>query len=167
LQRGLAGAEAQAWLEQAGSPHIRRIDGRVKPEDRVRLVQRLTAKTNVINQTGILDASVLGEVVTPRDFNTLRRIAAEDNSVLDEQEAFLELASSEMKELRAFLKQPLVGAAVARLRQAVQAYSASGDVAGLIEVVRALHQQQAPRRPKLPRRPSASSARSAGTICTW
>ena len=41
------------------------------------------------------DASVLGEVVTPRDFNTLRRIADEDNDVIDEQESFLELASSE------------------------------------------------------------------------
>jgi hypothetical protein len=49
----------------------------------------------VINQTGFLDASVLGEVVTPRDFNTLKRIADEDNAVLEEQESFLELASSE------------------------------------------------------------------------
>jgi superfamily II DNA or RNA helicase len=59
------------------------------------LVDRLTAKIDVINQTGFLDASVLGEVVTPRDFNTLRRIAAEDNAVVVEQESFLELASSE------------------------------------------------------------------------
>ena len=34
-------------------------------------------------------------MVTPRDFNTLRRIADEDNSVVEEQESFLELASSE------------------------------------------------------------------------
>src|SRR5690606_30844792 len=34
-------------------------------------------------------------VVTPRDFNTLKRIAEEDNSVIEEQESFLELASSE------------------------------------------------------------------------
>lgn len=64
-------------------------------EDLLGLVQSLTAKIDVINQTGFLDASVLGEVVTPRDFNTLRRIAAEDNSVIEEQESFLELASSE------------------------------------------------------------------------
>ncbi len=392
VQRGLAGPEAQGWLAQAGSPHIRRIDGRVKPEDRVRLVQqfapvangrpeaaggereidilvatdvlsegqnlqdcgvlvnydlhwnptrmvqragridrlgspfpvltihnlfpekaledllglvqRLTAKIDVINQAGFLDASVLGEVVTPRDFNTLRRIAAEDNSVIDEQEAFLELASSEamqaelqrvlaseaarwitdlddgihsglqrppargiffyftaphadggrqhfwryydaarrqivdnryqimqliacgpetprfpppyheldvyqvqdkvieailadvaqqqaaaivdkpvaeeqniasqilrqhlntpgleraeLKQLRAFLKQPLVGAAVARLRQAVQQYSATGDVAGLVETVRTLAQQQAP--PAAPA-PSARPFRPLG-----
>src|SRR6187549_2946695 len=56
------------------------------------LVRSLTAKIDVINQTGFLDASILGEVVTPRDFNTLRRIADEDNSVIEEQESFLELA---------------------------------------------------------------------------
>ena len=59
------------------------------------LVRSLTAKIEVINQTGFLDASVLGEVVTPRDFNTLKRIADEDESVIEEQESFLELASSE------------------------------------------------------------------------
>jgi superfamily II DNA or RNA helicase len=59
------------------------------------LVRSLTAKIDVINQTGFLDASILGEVVTPRDFNTLRRIAEEDETVIEEQESFLELASSE------------------------------------------------------------------------
>ena len=69
------------------------------------LVERLTRKIDVINQTGFLDASVLGEVVTPRDFNTLRRIADEDGTVIEEQESFLELASSEalMAELQRFL----------------------------------------------------------------
>ena len=69
------------------------------------LVERLTSKIDVINQVGFLDASVLGEVVTPRDFNTIRRIAAEDNSVVEEQESFLELASSEgmMAELQKVL----------------------------------------------------------------
>jgi SNF2 family DNA or RNA helicase len=69
------------------------------------LVQNLTKKIEVINQAGFLDASVLGEVVTPRDFNTLRRIAEEDESVIEEQESFLELASSEalMAELQRVL----------------------------------------------------------------
>lgn len=64
-------------------------------EDLLGLVQKLTAKIDIINQSGFLDASVLGEVVTPKDFNTLKRIIEEDNSVIDEQESFLELASSE------------------------------------------------------------------------
>jgi len=64
-------------------------------EELLGLVRSLTAKIDVINQTGFLDASVLGEVVTPRDFNTLKRIAAEDTTVIEEQESFLELASSE------------------------------------------------------------------------
>jgi superfamily II DNA or RNA helicase len=65
-------------------------------EELLGLVRSLTAKIEVINQTGFLDASVLGEVVTPRDFNTLKRIADEDNSVIEEPESFLELASSEV-----------------------------------------------------------------------
>jgi superfamily II DNA or RNA helicase len=65
-------------------------------EELLGLVRSLTAKIEVINQTGFLDASVLGEVVTPRDFNTLKRIADEDHSVIEEQESFLELASSEV-----------------------------------------------------------------------
>ncbi len=74
-------------------------------EDLLGLVRSLTAKIDVINQTGFLDASVLGEVVTPRDFNTLKRIANEDNEVIDEQETFMELASSEalMAELQRVL----------------------------------------------------------------
>ena len=43
------------------------------------------------------------------------------------------LDRAELKHLRAFLKQPLVGATV-------QQYSASGDVAGLVETVRTLAQ---------------------------
>jgi hypothetical protein len=65
-------------------------------EELLGLVRSPTAKIEVINQTGFLDASVPGEVVTPRDFNTLKRIADEDNSVIEEQEFFLELASSEV-----------------------------------------------------------------------
>ena len=64
-------------------------------EELLGLVRSLTNKIDIINQTGFLDASVLGEVVTPREFNTLKRIAGEDNSVVEEQESFIELASSE------------------------------------------------------------------------
>ncbi|MDZ4721252.1 MAG: helicase-related protein [Roseiflexaceae bacterium] len=74
-------------------------------EELLGLVRSLTAKIDLINQTGFLDASILGEVVTPRDFNTLKRIAEEDTSVIEEQESFLELASSEalMAELQKVL----------------------------------------------------------------
>ena len=44
----------------------------------------------------MLDASVLGEEVHPRTFNTLKRIEDEDNSVIEEEEQFTELASSEV-----------------------------------------------------------------------
>lgn len=57
------------------------------------------------DQAGFLDASVLGETVHPRNFNTLRRIRDEDGSVIEEEEQFTELASSEflLQTLRAVL----------------------------------------------------------------
>lgn len=86
-------------IDRLGSPFdvltIYNLFPEAKLEELLGLVQSLTSKIDVINQTGFLDSSVLGEVVTPRDFNTLKRIAEEDNTVIDEQEAFLELASSE------------------------------------------------------------------------
>ncbi|MFO7632741.1 MAG: helicase-related protein, partial [Caldilinea sp.] len=86
-------------IDRLGSPHKVLTICNMFPEKELErllgLVESLTKKIDVINQAGFLDASVLGEVVTPRDFNTLRRIADEDNTVIEEQESFLELASSE------------------------------------------------------------------------
>lgn len=65
-------------------------------EKLLRLVESLSRKIDTINQTGFLDASVLGETVSPRNFNTLRRIEDEDDSVIEEQEEVLELGGSEM-----------------------------------------------------------------------
>src|SRR5712691_2449611 len=59
------------------------------------LVESLSQKIASIDQSGFLDASVLGEVVHPRNFNTLRRIEEEDGKVVEEQEQFAELVSSE------------------------------------------------------------------------
>ncbi len=72
----------------------------------LRLVQSLTQKINAIDKTGFLDASVLGEIVHPRTFNTLRRIMEEDGRVVEEQEQFAELASNEflLQQLRALLE---------------------------------------------------------------
>ncbi len=59
------------------------------------IVQSLSSKIADIDRAGFLDASVLGETVHPRNFNTLRRISEEDGSVIEEEEQFTELASSE------------------------------------------------------------------------
>lgn len=69
------------------------------------LVQSLTDKISAIDRTGFLDASVLGETVHPRNFNTLRRIREEDGTVIAEEEQFTELASNEflMQQLRELL----------------------------------------------------------------
>ena len=60
------------------------------------LVDRLSRRLATIDELGLLDASVLGEVVHPRTFNVLRRIREEDGTVLDEEEARAELAGPEM-----------------------------------------------------------------------
>ncbi|TKB71602.1 MAG: helicase [Nitrospira sp.] len=71
----------------------------------LRLVQSLSAKIADIDRTGFLDASVLGETVHPRNFNTLRRIREEDGTVIEEEEQFTELASNEflLQQLRTLL----------------------------------------------------------------
>jgi hypothetical protein len=61
----------------------------------LRLVERLMVRIDQIDQAGFLDASVLGETVHPRNFNTLRRIRDEDGTVIEEEEHFGELASNE------------------------------------------------------------------------
>ena len=70
------------------------------------LVESLSRKISNIDRTGFLDASVLGEVVHPQNFNTLRRIMEEDGRVIEEQEQFAELASNEflIQQLRALLE---------------------------------------------------------------
>jgi hypothetical protein len=86
-------------IDRLGSPFEQLVIYNLFPEKELEvligLVASLTQKIDTINQTGFLDASILGEVVTPRDFNTIKRIAEEDNSVIEEQESFLELVSSE------------------------------------------------------------------------
>ncbi|MCK4591376.1 MAG: SWF/SNF helicase family protein, partial [Candidatus Latescibacteria bacterium] len=61
----------------------------------LRLVESLERKISDIDRAGFLDASVLGETVHPRNFNTLRRIREEDGAVIEEEQQFTELASSE------------------------------------------------------------------------
>jgi len=59
------------------------------------LVESLSRKIADIDRAGFLDASVLGETVHPQNFNTLRRIEGEDETVIEEEEQFTELASNE------------------------------------------------------------------------
>jgi superfamily II DNA or RNA helicase len=70
------------------------------------LVQSLQDKIRQIDATVGLDASVLGEAINPKVFNTLKRIEREDESVIDEEAAEAELASDEglVRQLAEFLK---------------------------------------------------------------
>jgi hypothetical protein len=78
------------------------------------LVESLAQKIASIDRSGLLDASILGEVVHPQNFNTLRRIESEDGRVVEEQESFVELVSSE------FLLQNLKGLLDNEMRQMLE-----------------------------------------------
>jgi SNF2 family DNA or RNA helicase len=87
-------------IDRIGSPHaeigIFNMFPEAELEALLHLVQRLSDRISTIDDLGLLDASVLGEVVHPRTFNTLRRIREEDGTVLDEEEARAELVGPEM-----------------------------------------------------------------------
>ncbi|MFN7016076.1 MAG: helicase-related protein [Fimbriimonadales bacterium] len=97
-------------IDRIGSPHECIEVYNFIPEDALEnllgLMERLRQKLQQINQAVGLDASVLGETPNPQDFNTLRRIAKDDSSVLDELESESELNIGEflMEDLMAFLK---------------------------------------------------------------
>jgi superfamily II DNA or RNA helicase len=96
-------------IDRIGSPHDTVVICNMFPEDELerllRLVERLTDRISQIDELGLLDASILGEVVHPRTFNTIRRIRDEDGTVLDEEEERAELAGPEtlLKQLRELL----------------------------------------------------------------
>ena len=98
-------------IDRIGSPHeqigIYNLFPEAELEALLHLVERLAARISTIDDLGLLDASILGEVVHPRTFNTLRRIQAEDGTVLDEEEARAELAGPELllKQLKELLNQ--------------------------------------------------------------
>ena len=98
-------------IDRIGSKHLILWVHNMFPEaglERLlRLVENLNRKIIAIDRTGFLDASVLGETVHPRNFNTLRRIMDEDGTVIQEQEQFAELASNEflLLQLRTLLNQ--------------------------------------------------------------
>ncbi len=62
----------------------------------LRLVERLHERLRAINETIGLDASVLGELIDPKTFNTLRELAADDDSSLAFWGQVSELTGNEM-----------------------------------------------------------------------
>jgi superfamily II DNA or RNA helicase len=87
-------------IDRIGSPHTDIGIYNLFPEDELEallhLIKRLNDRILTIDELGLLDSSVLGEVVHPRTFNTIRRIREEDGTILDEEEARAELAGPEM-----------------------------------------------------------------------
>jgi hypothetical protein len=90
--------------------------------------------------------SILGEVEQQEVVNLVNKPVAEEQTtvaqILQTHLNHPNFKRKELQQLRQFLKQPLVGASVRQLRQALQSYSLSNDVAALIEVVKTLYAQQ-------------------------
>jgi hypothetical protein len=97
-------------LDRIGSPHDLIHIYNFFPEDELEsllhLLQRLYEKLEAINRSVGLDASILGEMPNPMDFNTLRRIEERDERIIDELESESELNIGEflMEDLLNFLK---------------------------------------------------------------
>ena len=83
-------------------------------EDVLKLVERLQTRIADIDRTVGLDASVLGEVVSRRSFEELKRIRGEDQSVLDELEAESELSVGDEMRLPLIAALQVLGEAYAQ-----------------------------------------------------
>ena len=98
-------------IDRLGNPHAEIRIANIFPTDDLeallRLVERIQTRLSAINETIGLDASVLGELVTPRTFNTLREMAAGDDSSLIYWSQVSELAGNELmrQQLLAYLRQ--------------------------------------------------------------
>ncbi|MBX0331292.1 hypothetical protein K2Z83_26945, partial [Oscillochloris sp. ZM17-4] len=98
-------------IDRLGNPHAEIQIANIFPADDLevllRLVERIQTRLSAINETIGLDASVLGELVTPRTFNTLRELAAGDDSSLAYWGQVSELAGNELmrQQLLAYLRQ--------------------------------------------------------------
>jgi superfamily II DNA or RNA helicase len=98
-------------LDRLGSPHEQIQVFNFFPEDELEallgILERLQQKLDAINRTVGLDASILGEMPNPMDFNTLRRLAKEDRGALEALESESELAVGEFlqQDLLRFLKE--------------------------------------------------------------
>jgi hypothetical protein len=70
-------------------------------DDLLGLMERLTDKIETINRNVGLEASILGEKVNPREFNALRRIEDEDQSVTGELEAEADVSGEFIRQVLA------------------------------------------------------------------
>lgn len=87
-------------IDRLGSVHTTITISNIFPDQELeallRLVERLQDRLRAINETISLDASVLGELIDERTFNTLRELAAGDDSSLKFWGQVSELAGNEM-----------------------------------------------------------------------
>jgi hypothetical protein len=92
-------------IDRLGSPHERITVHNFFPEEGLGellgLMERLAEKIRAIDRNVGLEASVLGERVNPREFNALRRIEEEDQTVTGELEAETDVSGEFMRQVLA------------------------------------------------------------------
>jgi hypothetical protein len=109
--------------------------------------------------------SILGDVEQQEAVGIVNKPVAEEQAlvaqVLQGHVNHPEMDRLELRALRRFLRQPLVGASVQQLRKALQTYSSTNNVQMLIETVRALYQHQKAVLPDAPadKKPSSKITR--------
>jgi len=87
--------------------------------------------------------SILGDVAQQEAAVIVNKPVSEEQTLVSQVlQGHLNNPGFDRRELRQFLKQPLVGASVQQLRKTLQTYSSTNDIHGLIETVRALYQHQ-------------------------
>jgi hypothetical protein len=90
--------------------------------------------------------SILGDVEQQEAMAIVSKPVAEEQAivaqVLQGHLNHPEMNRQELRDLRRFLRQPMVGASVQQLRNAIQGYSSTNDIQVLLETVRALYQHE-------------------------
>jgi hypothetical protein len=93
-------------------------------------------------------ADILGEVEQQQAAEIVTKPVAEEQAIvsqiLRQQLHNPAYDRQEIRDLRKFLKQPLVGASVQELRDVMKTYSATNELAPLMDTLRALYEQQGP-----------------------
>jgi hypothetical protein len=103
-------------------------------------------EVNVFEIQDKIIASILGDVEQQEVAAIVNKPVAEEQTLVSQVlQGHLNnpnFERRELRELRKFLQQPLVGASVQQLRKALQTYSSTNNVQVLIETARALYQHQ-------------------------
>jgi hypothetical protein len=124
---------------------------------------------NVFDLQEKVIADILGEVEQQQAAEIVTKPVAEEQAIVSQilrQQLHNPVYDrTEIRDLRKFLKQPLVGASVQKLREVMKIYSTANKLEPLLEAVRELYQQQGQIKVDEPRQRSRLSRDDLHLIC--